>query len=65
MCQGVRSRMLCAMKNGIAANPELIFRYESSDIPAGLTLAEWRRSRARLKRRTRRAILHPFTSRTR
>jgi hypothetical protein len=57
--------MLRLMKNGIAARSELSFRYESSDIPAGLTLAEWRRSRARLKRRTRHANLHPFTPRTR
>jgi hypothetical protein len=57
--------MLRLMKNGTAANPDLTFRYLSSDIPAGLTLAEWRRSRARLKRRTRHAILHPFTPRTR
>ena len=52
--------------NGMAAHQELVrpdlgFRYERSDIPAGQTLAEWRRSRARLQRRTRRAFL-PFRS---
>jgi hypothetical protein len=51
--------------NGIAANPELTFRYEQSDVPAGLTLAEWRRSRARLKRRTRHAHMPHLTPRTR
>ena len=52
--------------NGTAVHQELVaremaFRYERSDIPAGQTLAEWRRSRARLQRRTRRAFL-PFRS---
>jgi hypothetical protein len=52
-----------AMK-GIAVNPDSIFRYERCDIPAGLTLAEWRRSRARRKKRTRLAFLPHLTPRT-
>jgi hypothetical protein len=51
--------------NGIAVNPELRFRYERCDIPAGLTLAEWRRSRARSKRRTRLAHRPHLTPGTR
>jgi hypothetical protein len=50
--------------NGIAVNQELSFRYERCDIPPGLTLAEWRRSRARRKRRTRLALFPHFTPRT-
>jgi hypothetical protein len=56
--------------NGTAVHQELIardleFRYERSDIPAGQTLAEWRRSRARPKRRTRHALLSRIVFRTR
>jgi hypothetical protein len=64
MCRELRWRMLGLM-NGIAVNQELSFRYERCDIPAGLTLAEWRRSRARRKRRTRLAFLPHLTSRPR
>jgi hypothetical protein len=51
--------------NGIAVNPDLSFRYERCDIPAGITLAEWRRSHARRKRRMRLALLPSLTHRTR
>jgi hypothetical protein len=61
MCGELRWLMLGLM-NGTALR-ELGFRYERSDIPAGLTLAEWRRSRARPKRRTRLALLPPFRTR--
>jgi hypothetical protein len=64
MCSEFRWRMLGLM-NGIAVNQELSFRYERCDIPAGLTLAEWRRSRARRKRRTRLASFPHFIPRTR
>jgi hypothetical protein len=64
MCGSAGWRMLGLM-NGIAVNQELNFRYERCDIPAGLTLAEWRRSRARHKRRTRLALFPHFTLRTR
>jgi hypothetical protein len=56
--------MLCPM-NGIAVNRDISFRYEHSDIPAGLTLAEWRRSRARRKRRMRLALQPHLPHRTR
>jgi hypothetical protein len=51
--------------NGIAVNRDTSFRYEHSDIPAGLTLAEWRRSRARRKRRMRLALQPYLPHRTR
>ena len=56
--------------NGMAAHQELVrpdlgFRYERSDIPAGQTLAEWRRSRARPTWRTRHALLSHIAYRTR
>jgi hypothetical protein len=56
--------------NGTAVHQELVarqmdFRYERSDIPAGQTLAEWRRSRARPNRRTRHALLTHIAFRAR
>lgn len=54
----------CPM-NGIAVNQELSFRYERCDIPPGLTLAEWRRSRARRKRRMRLVLQPHLPHRTR